>query len=65
MALAYITDYSQAKYIPVIDGRILVWEQFAYVRHSVNLLDYRRVIEETHNMGDMFVTYALHIEKFT
>jgi len=54
MASAHITDYSQAKYIPIIDGRILVWEEFAFVRHSANLSEYRRVVEETENMSDMF-----------
>jgi len=44
------TDYSQANYIPVIDGKVLVWEEFAYVRHSANLSEYKRAIEETDSM---------------
>lgn len=51
---AHITDYSRANYIPVIDGKVLVWEEFAYVRHSANLSEYRRVIDETDSMLDMF-----------
>lgn len=54
MASAHVTDYSQARYIPVIDGEILVWEEFAYVTHTANLSEYGRVIEETTNMIDMF-----------
>jgi len=47
LASAHITDYSRAKYIPIVDGQILVWENFAYVRHSANLSEYARVVEET------------------
>lgn len=54
MASAHVTDYSQARYIPVVDGEILVWEEFAYVTHTANLSEYGRVIEETTNMIDMF-----------
>jgi len=54
LASAHVTDYSQARYIPVIDGEILVWEEFAYVTHTANLSEYGRVIEETTNMIDMF-----------
>ncbi|KAH8388786.1 hypothetical protein KR200_010950, partial [Drosophila serrata] len=51
---AHVTDYSQAKYIPIIDGRILIWEEFAFVRHTANLSEYRRVVEETNDMIHMF-----------
>jgi len=47
---AHITNYSQARYIPIIDGETLVWEELAYVTHSVNLSEYIRVIEETSSM---------------
>jgi len=36
--------------IDVIDGKVLVWEEFAYVRHSANLSEYRRVVDETDSM---------------
>jgi len=52
VASAHITDYSKA--IPIVDGRILVWEEFAFVRHSANLSEYRRVVEETDGMTDRF-----------
>jgi len=32
----------------------LVWEEFAFVRHSANLSEYRRVVEETDGMTDRF-----------
>ncbi|KAH8386069.1 hypothetical protein KR200_006955 [Drosophila serrata] len=51
---AHFTDYSQAKYIPIIDGRILVWEEFSFVRHTANLSEYRRMVEETGDMIHMF-----------
>lgn len=54
LASARVTDYSNAKYIPIMDGRILVWEYFAYVKHSANLSEYARVVEETVNLFDMF-----------
>jgi len=31
-----------------------VWEEFAFVRHTANLSEFRRVVEETENMSDMF-----------
>jgi len=54
VASAHVTDYTHANYIPVIDGQVLVWEEYAYVRHSANLFEYRRVIDETNGMVDMF-----------
>ncbi|KAH8294558.1 hypothetical protein KR044_003973, partial [Drosophila immigrans] len=47
LASAHITDYSHAKYIPIVDGRVLVWEEFAYVKHSANLSEYMRIVDET------------------
>jgi len=32
----------------------LVWEEFALVKHSANLSEYRRVVEETDGMTNMF-----------
>jgi len=54
VASAHITDYSKAKFIPIVDGRILVWEEFAFVRHSANLSEYRRLVEETDGKTDRF-----------
>lgn len=54
LASAHITDYSHAKYIPIIDGQVLVWEEYAYVKHSANLSEYERVIEETVKLIDVF-----------
>lgn len=51
---AQIADFSQAKYIPIVEGRIPVWEEFAHLTHSANLSEYRRVIEETKKKGDKF-----------
>lgn len=44
---AHKTNYSRTKCIPIVDGQILVWEKFAYVRHSANLSEYTRVVVET------------------
>jgi len=57
---ARVTDYSQAKYIPIIDGRILVWGEFAFVTHSTNLSVYKRVVEETSGMTSMFPLSHMH-----
>jgi len=51
---AHVTDYSKAKYIPIVDGRILVREEFAFVQHSANLSEYSCVVEETDGMNNMF-----------
>jgi len=51
---ARVTDYSQTRYIPIIDGEILVWEELAYVTHSANLSEYMRIVEETSSMNEMF-----------
>jgi len=38
----------------IVNGRILVWEKFAFVKHSANLLEYKRVVEELDRMTNMF-----------
>jgi len=40
VANARITDFSEAKYIPVLDGDVLVLEQRDLLKHSSNLSEY-------------------------
>lgn len=54
LASAHITDYTRAKYIPIVDKQILVWEEFAYVRQSANLLEYARLEDETIALTEQF-----------
>ncbi|KAH8362335.1 hypothetical protein KR093_005880, partial [Drosophila rubida] len=54
LASAHIADYSRAKYIPIIDGEVLIWEEFAYVTHTGNLSEYTRILDETTDMCDRF-----------
>ncbi|KAH8324744.1 hypothetical protein KR074_000732 [Drosophila pseudoananassae] len=53
-ASARITDFSQAKYIPVLDGNVLVWEQYGLVRHSTNLSEFASIIDSTVRMLELF-----------
>lgn len=49
-----ITDFSNANYIPIVDGSILVWEQLSYVRHSSSLSNFYKIIEDTKKMSEFF-----------
>ncbi|KAH8339636.1 hypothetical protein KR074_002916 [Drosophila pseudoananassae] len=53
-ASAKITDFSHAKYIPVLDGNVLVWEQYGLVRHSTNLSEFASIIDSTVRMLELF-----------
>ncbi|KAH8336032.1 hypothetical protein KR074_003115 [Drosophila pseudoananassae] len=53
-ASARITDFSHAKYIPVLDGNVLVWEQYGLVRHSTNLSEFASIIDSTVRMLELF-----------
>ncbi|KAH8336246.1 hypothetical protein KR074_007370 [Drosophila pseudoananassae] len=53
-ASARITDYSHAKYIPVLDGNVLIWEQYGLVRHSTNLSEFSSIIDSTVSMLELF-----------
>ena len=37
---ARIINYSDAEYIPIYDGDIMVWEEYGYIKHTVNLTLY-------------------------
>lgn len=51
---ARVTDYSHAKYIPIVEGEVLVWEEFSFVRHTANISEYDRMVKETIGLCDMF-----------
>ncbi|KAH8280173.1 hypothetical protein KR054_007456 [Drosophila jambulina] len=46
-ASARITDFSHAKYIPALDGNVLVWERYGLVSHSTNLSEFASIIDST------------------
>jgi len=54
IANARITDFSYAKYIPVLDGNVLVWEQYGLVKHSTNLSEFSSIIDSTVRMLVLF-----------
>lgn len=54
MANARITDFSHAKYIPVVDGDVLVFEHRNCLRHSSNLSDYIYMVDETKKLSASF-----------
>jgi len=54
VANARITDFSHAKYIPVVDGDVLVFEHRNCLRHSSNLSDYIYMVDETKKLSASF-----------
>lgn len=55
IALARITNFSHANYIPVIDGSVLVFEQRDFLKHTSNLSDFKSIIDETEKMSKLFL----------
>ena len=49
-----IIDYSHSNYIPIFDGDIIIWEDYGYLRHMVNLTMYDGMIKETEELSDIF-----------
>ncbi|XP_032289313.1 retrovirus-related Env polyprotein from transposon gypsy isoform X1 [Drosophila virilis] len=54
MTTARVTDYSHADYIPIMDGDILLWDSYGYLRHTTNLTDYRTMTAETMKLTGKF-----------
>lgn len=51
---ARITDCAHSNYVPILDGGVLVWDQYDYLRHSANLSNCARLTDETINITDLF-----------
>ena len=51
---ARIINYSDAEYIPIYDGDIMVWEEYGYMKHTVNLTLYDEIIRDTGNLTGIF-----------
>lgn len=49
-----LTDYSHSNYIPILDGTVIVWNETTYIRHSSNLTDYKRYVQETIELTETF-----------
>lgn len=54
MVQSRIIDYSHSNYIPIIDGKVLVWEQRDYLRHSSNLTEFDVIADETEKLIELF-----------
>lgn len=61
-AAAHMADYSQSDYIPISDGNVVVWESHGYLRHTTNLPEFARMVEETKGLSDSFP--QSHMRKF-
>lgn len=53
-ALARIIDYSHSDYIPILDGDVVVWGDYGYLRHTTNLSVYYEAANETIKVMDVF-----------
>jgi hypothetical protein len=51
---AKLTDYSSSDYIPLVDGNVVIWKNFEYLRHSSNLSMYSEIAEETKALMNHF-----------
>lgn len=49
-----IIDYSHSIYIPIIDGKVLVWEQRDYLRHSSNQTEFNAIADDTEELIELF-----------
>lgn len=49
-----IIDYSKAKYIPVVEGELVIWENFGHIKHVTNLTLYEFLRDETINATEHF-----------
>lgn len=49
-----LIDYSNAGYIPVTGGDLVIWESYGHIKHVTNLTLYERLKDETANATDHF-----------
>lgn len=40
--------------IPIKDGKVLVWEQRNYLRHSSNLTEFNSIVDDTEKLVELF-----------
>lgn len=49
-----LIDYTNAKYIPVAGGDLVIWEGFGHIKHVTNLTFYELIRDETANATNHF-----------
>lgn len=49
-----LIDYSNARYIPVTGGNLVIWEGFGHIKHATNLTLYELLNDETTDATDHF-----------
>lgn len=47
-------DYSNSNYIPIMDGEVIIWQDFNYLRHTTNLTMYSEIADETQHLTKHF-----------
>lgn len=51
---AKLMDYSSSDYIPIMDGDVIVWKDFDYLRHTTNMTTYSEMADETEHLTEQF-----------
>lgn len=51
---AKLIDYSGSNYIPILDGNVIIWKDFDYLRHTTNLTMYSEIADETEQLTEHF-----------
>jgi len=53
-AITKFNDYSHARYIPIEDGDVTIWDKFGYIGHSTNISSYETYAREARKILDLF-----------
>ncbi|KAH8265185.1 hypothetical protein KR026_010823, partial [Drosophila bipectinata] len=53
-ATVKLNDYTNADYIPIEDGDIVVWESFGYLQHATNVTTYEDFADQTEELTRTF-----------
>jgi len=53
-ATVKLNNYRNAYYIPIVDGDIVIWDSYGYLRHSTNLTSYEDFEDQTEAMTKVF-----------
>ncbi|GBP98456.1 Retrovirus-related Pol polyprotein from transposon gypsy [Eumeta japonica] len=49
-----LTDYSNSDYIPIVDGNVIIWQDFDYLQHTTNLTVFSEMADETKHLTSHF-----------
>ncbi|KAH8291738.1 hypothetical protein KR018_001182, partial [Drosophila ironensis] len=53
-ATVKLNDYTNANYIPIVDGDIVVWESYGYLQHATNITTYEDYADQTETLTKTF-----------